>query len=130
MHQNNFIKFLEDASEPEFHAENPFLEKNLIKKVEKNKEFRRILDTLTHIQFVAMHIPVGEKIPVETHKDGDQLLYVVDGIAMATVDNKRFLAYSGDLIVIPMNKQHEILNHGSSELKLLVFYSPPEHKDA
>jgi mannose-6-phosphate isomerase-like protein (cupin superfamily) len=128
MHKNNFIKFLEDNSEPDFHAENPFLEKNLIKKVEKNKEFRSIVNTLTHIQIVAMHIPVGEKIPVETHEKGDQLLYVTDGIAMATVDKKRFLAYSGDIIMIPQGKKHEIVNHGNANLKLLVFYSPPEHE--
>ena len=30
---------------------------------------------------------------------------------------------------ISMNKQHNIINTGTEELKLYSIYSPPEHKD-
>lgn len=120
------LKFLSNIRENKEDS-SEFVIKNLKNKTLENPSFREVVKTLTKIQVVVMTIAVGGKIDKEVHEDGDQLLYVMQGQAKVEVDNQKSSAYAGDCIAIPMGAVHEIVNGGETELKLMVFYAPPQH---
>ncbi len=63
--------------------------------------------------------------PENTH-DGDQWLYVLTGAGRATVAGRQLEVEAGSLLLIEAGEAHQIDNPGSSPLKTLNFYAPPE----
>ena len=45
------------------------------------------------------------------------------------MDGTRTPVKSGFAIVVPMGENHNIINTGSTPLKLYTVYSPPNHRD-
>jgi mannose-6-phosphate isomerase-like protein (cupin superfamily) len=92
-----------------------------------NDAFRRVLHTGAHEQVVAMTIPTRGEIGAEVHPDTDQLFVVVAGSAEAIVGKERIQVAPNDLVFVEAGTRHNILNSGSSPLRLITIYAPPQH---
>ena len=45
------------------------------------------------------------------------------------IGNEEYEVKDGDVIIVPAGSEHNIINTGSSDLKLYTLYSPPNHPD-
>jgi mannose-6-phosphate isomerase-like protein (cupin superfamily) len=91
---------------------------------QKNSKFRDILFTGT-IQLVSMSIKPGEEIGEESHSTDQFFFFYGPGTLVTAEKSKEF--DSGFGLVIPANTVHNIINTGSSDLKLFSIYGKPEH---
>jgi mannose-6-phosphate isomerase-like protein (cupin superfamily) len=99
-----------------------------IKKLTKeNNNFRKVIYTGDWSQLVLMSIPVGEDIGEETHPNTDQMLFLVDGKAEATIDGKTSEFERKEVVFVPAGTKHNIINTGDEPLKLYTVYAPPAH---
>jgi mannose-6-phosphate isomerase-like protein (cupin superfamily) len=92
-----------------------------------NEDYRRVLVTGPHMQLVLMTLRQGEEIGVETHEDGDQFIRVEAGTGRAILDGRTYPLRDGSVVVIPAGIAHNVINTGSSPLRMYFLYSPPEH---
>lgn len=92
-----------------------------------NNYYRKVLFTTDTLQLVVMSLLPKEEIGMEKHPHTTQFIRVERGKALAIVGNRRFKLKNGDVIIIPKNKNHNIINTGRGKLKLYTLYSPPEH---
>ena len=139
--QHRHLYAIVSKSEPFERAPTPA---QLEKAVLDNTAFRRALrtprdgDLETRVQQVAMSLTRGEDIGWETHGDVTQVFIVVAGagtltrgtpgdpLANAESTAARFEVSAGDTWVIEPSTYHNV-TATSSTLKLLTFYTPPQH---
>jgi mannose-6-phosphate isomerase-like protein (cupin superfamily) len=93
-----------------------------------NRDFRRVLYTAKHCQLVLMSLEPKVEIGMEVHKL-DQFFRVEDGTGEAILDGVRTPIRPGFAIVVPAGANHNIVNTGSTPLKLYTLYAPPNHRD-
>jgi len=101
---------------------------NLEKETLENTDYRRVLYTAKNSQLVLMCLRSGEEIGMETH-ELDQFIRIEAGEGKAILNGIEHALEDGTALVIPAGVEHNVINTGSSELKLCSVYSPPEHKD-
>jgi len=94
----------------------------------KNTDYRRVLYTGKNSQLVLMSLNPGEEIGEEVHHL-DQFIRIEQGNAKAILDGVEHSIGADDAIVIPEGTKHNVINTGTTPLKLYSIYSPPEHKD-
>ena len=94
----------------------------------RNDYFRQVLYTAKHCQLVLMALKPGEEIGAEVHTL-DQFFRVEEGTGEAILDGVRTPIRAGFAVVVPAGATHNIINTGSSPLKLYTLYSPPNHRD-
>jgi len=94
----------------------------------RNDYFRQVLYTAQHCQLVLMALKPGEEIGQEVHTL-DQFFRVEEGTGEAILDGVRTPIRAGFAVVVPAGATHNIINTGSSPLKLYTLYSPPNHRD-
>jgi mannose-6-phosphate isomerase-like protein (cupin superfamily) len=98
--------------------------------VDTNKhrgEFFRVLQQTKRSQTAVMTIAPGEEAgPAETHA-ADQIVYVIDGEAVVTVDQEARRTGPGGLVMIPAGAIHHVRNPGRTPLFFLTVYAPPEY---
>lgn len=94
----------------------------------ENEDYRRVLYTGKNSQLVLMNLAVGEEIGEETHHL-DQFLRFEAGEGKVILDGVEHAVSDGSAVVIPQGTRHNVLNTGSTHLKLYSIYSPAEHKD-
>jgi mannose-6-phosphate isomerase-like protein (cupin superfamily) len=94
----------------------------------QSSEFRRVLYTAQHCQLVVMALKPGEEIGAEVHKL-DQFFRVEDGVGQAVLDGVTTPIEAGFAILVPAGTKHNIVNTGSTAMKLYTLYSPPNHRD-
>jgi len=101
----------------------------------ENATFRTVLFTGAHSQLTVMRLGAGEDIGKEVHPDRDQFIRIEEGqarVEFGRTEDRIDEAHdmSDDwAVVIPAGTWHNVINTGSSELKLYSIYSPPEHPD-
>lgn len=106
---------------------------NIDQATRQNNTFRTAIWTGTHLQVTLMSIDVGDDIGLEVHPDVDQFLRVEAGQGIArmgdTKDNLTFerRVQDNDAIMVPAGKWHNLINTGSTPLKIYSIYAPPEH---
>ncbi len=93
-----------------------------------NDAFRRVIYTAKHCQLVLMALKPGEEIGAEVHKL-DQFFRVEEGNGEAVLDGIRSMICAGFAIVVPAGANHNIINSGTTPMKLYTIYSPPNHRD-
>lgn len=93
-----------------------------------NDEFRRVLYTAKNCQLVVMSLDPGGEIGMEVHKL-DQFFRVEKGSGEAILDGVSTAIREGFAIVVPAGTNHNIVNTGSTPLKLYTLYAPPNHRD-
>ena len=106
-----------------------FYSEDVLRLARANEDFRRVLYTAKRSQLVLMSVPAGEEIGEEVHEGIDQVLAFVEGEGEAVVEGARSRVGAGSVVVIPGGTRHNFITTGSSPLKLITVYSPPEHPD-
>jgi mannose-6-phosphate isomerase-like protein (cupin superfamily) len=101
---------------------------NLEKATQENNDFRRVLYTASHSQLVLMSLEGGQDIGEEVH-ELDQFIRIEAGMGKAVLDGVEHILADGSAVVIPQGTRHNIINIGSTPLKLYTIYSPAEHQD-
>lgn len=94
----------------------------------ENTDYRRVLYTAHNSQLVVMSLEPGVEIGEEVHKL-DQFIRIEQGDAKTVLDGVEGTLSANDAIIIPQGTVHNIINTGSTDLKLYTVYTPPEHKD-
>lgn len=65
----------------------------------------------------------NNEIGMETHKF-DQVIFIVEGKAKAVLNDKPSMVKSGDMIFIPQEVSHNVINLNKNKpLKIISFYS-------
>jgi len=100
---------------------------DIVGKARRNTFFREVLATGPHAQVVVMSIPPGGEIGEEVHHGVDQVLVFVEGEGMAILDGERSQVGPDRLVLVPAEARHNVINTGSSDLRLYTVYAPPQH---
>ncbi len=101
---------------------------DILRAARRNEAFRRAVVTGDHEQVVVMTIPPGEAIGEEVHPDTDQLLIFIEGEGEARIDGGASPVVPNDLVFVHAGMRHDFVNTGSSPLRIITVYSPPEHE--
>lgn len=92
----------------------------------ENYEFRKVLYTGRHLQLVLMTLNPGEEIGEEIH-NGDQFFRFEEGEGTVVINDIEHKVESDFGLIVPMGMKHNIINTGTTPLKLYTIYSPPQH---
>ena len=98
-----------------------------------NTSFRTALFTGSNLQLTVMRLARDEEIGLEMHADRDQFIRIEEGRARVTFgpseDTVAETHHVEDdwAVIIPAGTWHNVVNAGSSDLKLYSLYAPPEH---
>ena len=98
--------------------------KDMVELANKNELWQKEVYRDNKVQVVLMSIPAGEEIGMETHP-ADQTTFIVTGDARVTIDDHNTKAGPNHMVVVPKGSKHNIVNKGSSALKLFSVYAPP-----
>jgi mannose-6-phosphate isomerase-like protein (cupin superfamily) len=102
---------------------------NIEKLTEENNNFRQVLYTGQNIQLVLMSLKPGEDIGEEVHEDRDQFFRFEQGTGEVRIDGVANLVSADDGVIVPAGALHNVVNTGSTPLRLYTIYGPPEHLD-
>lgn len=102
---------------------------NIVKEVESNNNFRKVLFTGDKSQLVVMDIPPQGEIGEETHAHVEQTLFFLSGTGKAILDSKETLISAGDVVVVTPGTKHNFINTGVDALKVYTIYAPANHID-
>ena len=98
-----------------------------------NGFFRKVLFTGAQIQLTVMSLGPGEEVGLEMHDHLDQFLRIEQGSGRVTfgpsaerIDEEHDVEDDW-AIVVPGGVWHNVINTGSTDLKLYSLYAPPEH---
>jgi mannose-6-phosphate isomerase-like protein (cupin superfamily) len=91
-----------------------------------NRAFRRVLTTWKRTQAVAMSLRPGQDIGAERHRKVEQVFLVVAGDGVATIDGRHLEIGMGSVFAACPGRKHNV-RAGREGLKLLTFYTPPNH---
>ena len=94
-----------------------------------NNNFRKVLLTTERSQIVAMSLKPGEDIGEEVHENNDQLFIIADGEGEVLVGDETRPIEEDDLICVPAGTNHNVINTGEADLKIITIYTPPHHPD-
>lgn len=105
------------------------LHEDIKKLAKENTNFRKVTYTGQNSQLVLMSIPPAGEIGEETHRDIDQILFLVEGDGEAIIEGQSSPFTEHEVVFVPAGTKHNFKNTGSEDLKLYTIYSPPAHKD-
>ena len=100
---------------------------DIVEAAKANSNFRQVLSTGRYAQVVLMSIPPGGEIGDEVHEHVDQVLVFVEGEGEAILDGTAGPFGPDRLVHVPAGTRHNVVNRGSTDLRLYTVYAPPEH---
>lgn len=107
--------------------------KGFVKNIEEltleNDNFRKVLYTGHNIQLVLMTLQPGDEIGEEVHDDRDQFFRFEAGEGEVWIDDVCNKVKGDDGVIVPQGAKHNVINSGTTPLKLYTIYGPPEHID-
>ena len=71
-------------------------------------------------------IPVGGEMPYHYHEKRESLLYIIKGEAVEVVEGKEHPVKAGDILFIPVNEKHKIVNRSDEDLRYVEFFTPTD----
>lgn len=89
--------------------------------------FFEILQETERSQTAVMTIAPGADGGPEETRPGDQVIYVIEGEAVVTIDAAAHPAQAGACVLIPAGARHHVRNPGRAPLFLLSVYAPPAY---
>jgi mannose-6-phosphate isomerase-like protein (cupin superfamily) len=106
----------------------PAMNEDIVAKAKANDAFRREVTTGKSSQVVLMTIQPGSEIGEEVHEHGDQTLVFVEGEGEAILEGQVSPVRADSLSFVPAGTKHNFRNTGSTPLRLVTIYAPPEHE--
>ncbi len=106
---------------------------NIDDATDSNMYFRSTLWTGENLQVTLMSLKRNEEIGAEVHNGTDQFIKIESGRAKILIGRSAEEFYyqrivdSDFAIIIPSGTWHNIVNVGTSDLKLYSVYAPPHH---
>jgi mannose-6-phosphate isomerase-like protein (cupin superfamily) len=78
-----------------------------------------------------LYLNPGERTPVHIHQKSTDIMVLLKGTGIATVNGEDRKVKAGTVILNPMGTKHGLQNSGKSKLKWLLVQAPrPEPKEA
>ena len=101
---------------------------NLEKMTTTNTDYRKVLGTTDGMQLVVMRLKPLEEIGSEVHPTTTQFIRIESGRGRCIIDGKQYILDDDDAVIIPPNKQHNLINiSDTDDLMFYTIYSPPVH---
>ena len=97
--------------------------------IDKVKGGFEILQTSERTQTAVMILDPGKSSSekLNTHKNSDQVLLLVEGDLLAEVDGKKRPMQKGESCLVPAGTPHRFKNEGKKAAVSFNVYSPPEY---
>jgi len=77
---------------------------------------------LRAIKFVSLAwLQPGLSYEPHSHSDHEEIYYIISGKGTMRIDGEKRKIRDGDIIYIPVNSVHEIINDGEEMIKFLAF---------
>ena len=90
-------------------------------------KFFEVLQETARSQTAVMTVDPGQDSgPEETHA-ADQVVYVIEGQAVLTIEGTEYEAGRGACALIPAGARHHVKNAGAGPLFFLSVYAPPAY---
>lgn len=111
---------------------NPFAI-NIDEASKQNNNFRTALWTGDHMQLTLMSLAPGEDIGMEIHPNVDQFIRIEEGQGTVRMGKDKnadeYVVNVNDdyAFIVPANTWHNVVNTGSTPMKLYSVYAPPRH---
>ena len=103
----------------------PAFNDDILRRVRENPNFIRELVTNEYTQVVLMTIEPGSEVGEQVH-EVDQVLFIVEGAGEAVLNRQHSLIQANSLVVVPAGTRHNLINTGSTPLKVYILFAPPE----
>jgi mannose-6-phosphate isomerase-like protein (cupin superfamily) len=89
----------------------------------------KILETTRRSQTASMTLEPGESSSekLNTHRQSDQVLIVLEGKVTAEISDKRAEMQNGDAVTVLAGTPHKFTNAGSERAVTFSVYSPPAY---
>lgn len=82
------------------------------------------------ISMAIMDCPPGSTVrPLHSHRDIEEILFILDGEGEAWVDGEVASFKQGDAVLFPANSKHMVRNIGTTSLRTCSIFSPPTSPD-
>lgn len=94
-----------------------------------NETFRTVVHTGEHLQLTVMSIEPGSEIGEEVHAENDQFLRIEGGSARVELGDDVREVEDDWAVIVPAGVRHNVVNTGTSPLKVYSIYAPPHHPD-
>lgn len=62
------------------------------------------------------------------HPDCEEVVYVLDGAVRHTLGDQETVLKAGDLIVVPRNVPHRLINDGDAPVRTYIVFSSPDRQ--
>jgi len=100
---------------------------DIVAATKQNAFFRQVLSTGPNAQVVVMSIPPGGEIGEEVHEHVDQVLAFIQGSGVAILEGEESAVGPDRLVHVPAGTRHNVVNRGTTDLRLYTVYAPPQH---
>jgi len=97
----------------------------ITKTAKKNLSFRKKVFGGKFSELVEMSILPGNELGEEVHNRGDEILFIVQGKGLVTIEDVMARANRHCAIFVKAGMRHNLRNIGRRDLKLLCVCSPP-----
>jgi len=91
----------------------------------KNLRFRKVLYSGKFSDLALMSLARGAELGEESHKNADEILFVVKGKGEVTLNGRKEQVRRHDAIFVASGEDHNLKNLGRKDLKLLCVCPPP-----
>ena len=83
------------------------------------------------ISMAIMDCPPGSTVrPLHSHRDIEEILFILEGEGEAWVDGEVAPFKQGDAVLFPANSKHMVRNTGATSLRTCSIFSPPTSPDS
>ncbi len=83
------------------------------------------------ISMAVMDCPSGSTVrPLHSHRDIEEILFILEGEGEAWVDGEVAAFRQGDAVLFPANSKHMVRNTGHTSLRTCSIFSPPTSPDS
>jgi len=62
--------------------------------------------------------------PAHSHPEGEEIVYIIDGIGKAYIDGVIHPIHGGCMVVFPEGQPHMLRNTGTEEMHAVCFFAP------
>ena len=69
-------------------------------------------------------LPAGNEVPYHYHEKRESLIFIISGEATEILEGEEFSIKAGDVLFIPVNEKHAMVNRSDNDVRYLEFFTP------